>query len=420
MSSLSLAQPENFEDEIRVISDRVSVMDLKKYENPDSVVWLVPKKGQIVKGTTYDGVIGRPSEAQSDIILNLKPHFQAKKAYLEGHKSWDSYVTEGWHQEYKDAAYQLYSFIDQGQHINQNTLEAAAAVIRPEHFAPLISTAINEVIVAIDNEEHNLLQTVQNVEMDKLNARFILDIKDNGHKMVSRNIGEEGLPSQIGPYPFSAKSIDLQLNGTKITFAGTFQITAMDFDVLSPFQNITEGALTRDKQYMVAEFLNDSTITETPLTDDWDAIDSNGRPTVRAYRSLSPLFKLVSDAKKGQAQWIASNLDIYESFVENSGLLGTTVTAPYDNTGVAEEPKANFIDANPPRMRGRKWVVDDLIDADTLVTYNSRAIYFAQGPRRSSTMNDPVTGNFGNINLEYYKAHLVYPELIKRMTSILT
>lgn len=417
MSSLSLANPSTFDEDIKVISDRVNVLDLRKYENPESVVWLVPKKGAIVKGTKMEGVIGYPTD---DVILNLKPHFNAKKEYLEGKRSWESYVTEGWNNEYKDAAYQLYSFIDQGQHVNQNTLEAAAAVIRPEHFAPLISTAINEVIIAIDNEEHNLLSTVQNVEMDRLNARFILDIKDNGHKMVSRNIGEEGLPTQIGPYPFSAKSIDLQLNGTKITFAGTFQITAMDFDVLSPFQNITEGTLTRDKQYMVSEFLNDSTITETALIEDWDAIDANGRPTVRAYRSLSPLLTSVSGAKKGQVQYIASNLDVYESYVENAGLLGTQVTAPFDATGIAEEPKANFIDTNPPRLRGRRWVVDDLIDISTLVAYNSRAIYFAQGPRRSSTMNDPVTGNFGNINLEYYKAHLVYPELIKRLTSILS
>lgn len=417
MSSLSLSNPENFDEEIKVISERASVLDLKKYENPESVVWYVPKKDQIVKGTKMDGVIGTPTD---NVILSLKPHFNAKQEYMNGQRTWESYVTEGWANEYKDAAYQLYSFIDQGQHVNQNTLEAAAAVIRPEHFAPLISTAINEVIIAIDNEEHNLLQTVQNVNMDKLNARFILDIKDNGHKMVSRNIGEEGLPTQIGPYPFSAKSIDLQLNGTKITFAGTFQITAMDFDVLSPFQNITEGALTLDKQYMVAEYLNDATIGETPLTEDWDDIDDNGRPTVRAYRSLSPLLTAVAGAKKGQVQYLASNLDVYESYVENSGLLGTQVTAPFDAAGIAEEPKANFIDANPPRLRGRRWVVDDLITADTLVAYNSRAIYFAQGPRRSSTMNDPVTGNFGNINLEYYKTHLVYPELIKRLTSILS
>lgn len=417
MSNLSLANPQNFDEEIKVISDRVNVLDLKKYENPESVVWYVPKKGQIVKGTKMDGVIGQPTD---DVILNLKPHYQAKKEYMDGQRSWESYVTEGWHPEYRDAAYQLYSFIDQGQQVNQNTLEAAAAVIRPEHFAPLISTAINEVIIAIDSEEHNLLSTVKNVDMDKLNARFILDIKNSENKIVSRNIGEEGLPTQIGPYPFSAKSIDLQLNGTKITFAGTFQITQMDFDVLSPFQNLTEGALTLDKQLMVAEFINHSSITETPLTDDWDLIDANGRPTVRAYRSLSPLLTAVAEAKKGQVQYIASNLDVYDSYVENAGLLGTQVTAPYDSTGIAEEPKANFIDPSPPRLRGRKWVVDDLITADTLVAYNSRCVYFAQGPRRSSTMNDPVTGNFGNINLEYYKGHLVYPQLIKRMTSILS
>lgn len=417
MSQLFSQQSINNDEEIKIISEQANVMDLKKYENPESVVWYVPKKGQIVKGTKMDGIIGQPTD---NVILNLKPHFKAKQEYMDGKRSWESYVTEGWHQEYKDAAYQLYSFIDQGQQVNQNTLEAAAAVIRPEHFAPLISTSINEVIIALDSEEHNLLSTVQNVEMDKLNAKYILDIKDNGHKLVSRNIGEEGLPTQIGPYPFSAKSIDLQLNGTKITFAGTFAITAMDFDVLSPFQNITANALTLDKQYMVAEYLNDPSIGETILASDWNAIDANGRPTVRAYQSLSPLLTAVAVAKKGQVQYLASNLDIYEAYVENSGLLGTQVVAPLDNTGEASEPKANFIDSNPPRLRGRKWVVDDLIEVDTLVAYNSRAIYFAQGPRRSSTMNDPVTGNFGNINLEYYKASLVYPELIKRLTSVLT
>lgn len=417
MSQLFSHQSITNDEEIKIISERASVMDLKKYENPESVVWYLPKKGQIVKGTKMDGVIGQPTD---DVILNLKQHFDAKGQYITGQRSWESYITEGWHPEYKDAAYQLYSFIDQGQQVNQNTLAAAAAVIRPEHFAPLISTAINEVIIALDSEEHNLLSTVQNVDMDKLNARYILDIKDNGHKIVSRNIGEEGLPTQIGPYPFSAKSIDLQLNGTKITFAGTFQITAMDFDVLSPFQQITANALALDKQYMVAEYLNDATITETALADDWDVINANGRPTTRAYRSLSPLFTTIAGAKKGPVQYIASNLDVYEAYVENCGLLGTNVTAPYDAVGEASEPKTNFIDSNPPRLRGRKWVVEDLITADTLVAYNSRAIYFAQGPRRSSTMNDPVTGNFGNINLEYYKSHLVYAELIKRLTAVLT
>lgn len=418
--SMLQSQLASTEDEIKVISDRVKVLDLAKYENKESVVWYVPKKGAIVKGTKMEGSIGFPTD---DVILNLKQHFDAKAEYNDGKRAWEDYVTVGWHPEYHDAAYQLYSFIDQGAALNQNTLEAAAAVIRPEHFAPLISTAINEVIISIDNEQHNLLQTVMNVDMDKLNQRYILDIKDNGHKIVSRNIGEEGLPTQIGPYPFSAKSIDLQLNGTKITYAGTFQITSLDFDVLAPFQTITEGALTRDKEYMVAEIMNSTGgtgVSETALSDDWDNLDDNGRPTVRAYRSLNPTFKTINDAKKGPVQWIASNLDVYDAFVENNALLGAQVVAPFDNTGVAEEPKANFIDPNPPRMRGRKWVVDDLITADTLLAYNSRAIYFAQGPRRSSTMNDPVTGNFGNINLEYYKAHLVYQSLIKRLTAVLT
>jgi hypothetical protein len=264
-----------------------------------------------------------------------------------------------------------------------------------------------------------LLGTVNNINMDKLNERVILELKDDQTKLVTRNVGEEGLPTEIGPYPWRQKTVGLQLNGVKAVFAGTMRLTAFDIDVMSPFVQIMMNALVNDKHKMVAEILNDDTSFDSDAIGvDWDAVGTNGRPDAYAYKDMQAQFREIALQKKGQANWVASNLLAYEAYRDNSRLLGQDVTAPFNNNNA--EPETNFVDNNPPRIPGRRWAVDDLLDDDTVWTYNSRAIYFAQGPRRSSSLNNEITGNFGTVNLEYYKATLVFPELIKKYTGITT
>lgn len=410
MSTVQQYQTDDFE----VINDKISVLDLKRKEDPESVVWYNYKAGTIVKGSK---TIDRREVPSDNVILNLKPHFQAKKEYLAGKRTWDEYITEGYSKEYEKDAYTFQEYIDRSRQRNENLLEAAAAVIRPEHFAALQSTAINEVIISMEGTNHNLLQTVTTVEMDKLNQRFILDISDDQTGLVSHDIGEEGLPTEIGPYKYSAKSIGLALNGTKLVIAGSVKLTAFDFDVLSPFAQITENAITNDKHAMIAKIMNGAGFTSSAIATDWDLLDTNGRPTAKAYKDINVLKTSIRGDKKGAANWLVSPENVFEVYKDNSATLGANVTGPVENNVPNE---GNYIAGNIPRLAGMRWAVDDLIDPDSLIVLNSRAIYFAQGPRRSSTMNNSITGNFGNVNLEYYKAHLVFPNLIKRYTAVST
>lgn len=398
-----------------LLSNPQEVISLKEKEDKDSIVWWNPVSDTIVKGSSInERGQEEPNRDPSMIILNLKEHFIAKKEYLTGKRSWENYVVKGYGKEFEDSAYTFNEQIDLSKKRNVNLLNAA--VIRPEHFRALQTTAINEMIIAIENRNHILLQTVTTINSDKLNERKLMEIADTGRK-VTRNIGEEGLPTDIAPYKWRDYSIGLQLNGTKAVFAGTMNLTAFDFDVMAPFVQIMEGAIQEDKNFMISEILNGAGFTSTPIATDWDLYDANGRPTARAYADIGILRKQIGDNKKGQANWIGSNLSPYEIYVDNSTILGQNATGPINQSSYED---ANFIAGNIPRQPGMRWAVDDLFPADSVTVWNQRAIYFNQGPRRSSTITNSITGNFGTINLEYYKAKLMMPELIKRYTAVST
>lgn len=393
----------------------LTLPEIYKLEDKKSIVWHKPKSDVLVAGSTRDEY---GKEAPGDnIIVNLKTHLKAKQEWRDGKRSWDNYITAGYSQEWESSAFEFKDALDKSQTTGEDLLEAA--VIRPEHFAALQTSEINELIIAIEQEPHVLLGTINTINMDKLNERVILEIKDDQTKLVTRNVGEEGLPTEIGPYQWRQKTLGLQLNGTKAVFAGTMRLTAFDVDVMAPFVQIMMNAILRDKHQMIAEIFNDGTgFDSDAIAIDWDAVGTNGRPDAYAYKDMQAQFREIALQKKGQANWVISNLLAYEAYRDNSRLLGQDVVAPFNNNNA--EPETNFVDNNPPRLPGRRWGVDDLLDDDTVWTFNSRAIYFAQGPRRSSSLNNDITGNFGTVNLEYYKATLVFPELIKKYTGITT
>lgn len=396
-------------------SDPTTVInELKPKEDPKSIVWWKPKEDVIVAGSKRIDGIEQPGD---NVIINLKTKYEAKKQYRAGKISWDDYIVAGISPEWESSAYEFKSQIDKSKKRGEDLLNAA--VIRPEHFAALQTSEINELIIGIENEDHILLQTVNNINMDRLNERVILEVKDDQTKLVTRNVGEEGLPTEIGPYQWRTKSLGLQLNGTKAVFSGTMRLTAFDIDVMSPFIQIMQGALINDKHKMIAEILNDGTgFTSNPITVDWDTYGTNGRPDAVAYKDIQTYIRAITLERKGQPQYIASTLGVYEAYLENSRSWGQEFVPRNDQNNATIA--TNFIDRAPPRLPGRAWAVDDLLTENELLVYNSRAIYFAQGPRRSSALSNSITGNFGTVNLEYYKAHLMFPELIKKYTSLIT
>ena len=400
---------------LELVSDPSTIInELKPKEDSRSVVWWKPKEDVIVAGSKRVDGIEQPSD---NIIINLKTKYEAKKRYKAGKMDWDDYIVAGVSQEWESDAYEFKSQLDKSKKTGQDLLNAA--VIRPEHFAALQTSEVNELIIGIENEEHVLLQTVNNINMDRLNERVIMEVKDDQTKLVTRNVGEEGLPAEIGPYQWRTKSLGLQLNGTKAVFAGTMRLTAFDIDVMSPFIQIMQGALINDKHKMIAEILNDGTgFTSTAIATDWDTFAANGRPNALAYKDLQTYIRDITNERKGQPNYVASTLAIYEAYQENSRTWSQNFVPANDEGNVTLS--TNFIDPRPPRLAGRAWAVEDLLDENSLWVYNSRAIYFAQGPRRSSALSNSITGNFGTVNLEYYKAHLMFPELIKKYTSLIT
>lgn len=410
---MSLTVPQS--QGVQVYSDQGTVFDLKAKEDPNSIVWWNPKTDCIVHKSKYVDNMEHPSD---NVIVNLKKHFQAKKAYLDGKIDYENYVVAGYSQEWEDDAYTFKEQLEQSRDKGEDLLNAA--VIRPEHFAALQTSEYNEIIIGIENEQHVLLNTINTINMDRLNERVILEVKDDQTKLVTRNVGEEGLPTEIGPYQWRTRSIGLQLNGIKAVFAGTMRITAFDIDVMSPFVQIMAGALTNDKHNMIAEIFNTSSAFESnAISVDWDSYDATtGRPDAEAFKDIQTYRRAILNERKGAARYVASGLDAYEAYRTNSSTLSQNIVYPVNNNSATDE--SNFIDPNPARLPGQSWVVEDLLNANEVWVYNPRAIYFAQGPRRSSALNNSITGNFGTVNLEYYKAHLVFPELIRKYTSVYT
>lgn len=397
------------EQEIQVISERNDVLSLLDKEDKHSVVWWNPVTDCIVKGSK---IIGGKEHPSDHVIVDLKKRFEAKKLYNAKKISFDKFSDAGYSQEFRDSGHHFNAMLKKSRESNKNLLNAA--VIKPEHFKALQTASINELIITIQNNTHNLLQTVTQITSDKLNEKTILEI-GNSQKVVTRNIGEEGQPTEIQPYKWREYSIGLQLNGTKIVYGGSLAMTAFDIDVRSPFVKIMENGIILDKHLMIAEILNSTAISDMPQSDDWDAIDANGRPTARPYKSIGAQKTIINKLNRGPANWIASQLGPYEVYNESSDLLGQVATGPITQSSYED---SNFIAGNVPRLPGFRWAVDDWINADSLLIYASKAIYFNQGPRRSSNIFNSISGNFGVINLEYYKAKLMFPDMIKRFTSL--
>lgn len=400
--------------EIQVMENRQDVLGLLDKEDKESIVWWNPVTDCIVKGSQFIDNREHPSD---NVILNLGKHFVAKKEYLAGKRNYENFVVAGYSPEYESSAYDFQDMLKQSRLKNKNLLDAA--MIRPEHFKALQTTAVNELIISIENRQHNLLQTVTQINSDKLNQKKILEITDGQTRLVTRNIGEEGLPSDINPFKWKDYSIGLQLNGTKIFFSGTMNLTAFDIDVMSPFVQIMEGAILNDKQKMIADLLN-ATIAgyvSEPEPQDWDTLDANGRPSFKPWDKIGTRKTVINNTKRGTATWIASQLGPYETYLDIAALWGQNATGPITQSTYED---SNFVSSNVPRVAGLRWAVDDWIDADNVIIYSSKAIYFNQGPRRSSNIVNNITGNFGTINLEYYLAKMMFPDMIKRMTAVTT
>src|ERR1044072_8125355 len=96
------------------VDTSLSLNDVYKHEDKGSVVWFKPKSQVIVSGSKRDEETGK--EAPGDnVIVNLKTHFEAKREYNAGKRTWENYITKGFAPEWESRAYEYKSALDEAQ-----------------------------------------------------------------------------------------------------------------------------------------------------------------------------------------------------------------------------------------------------------------------------------------------------------------
>lgn len=408
---------------VSVIKDRVEVGNALQHEDRDSITWMDFVNMQVVKGSIIDNGVELPD--LSNPVLDIKEYWRKKERYDKGQISRDKFIADPFKQEYKDSAVKYFTAIDRSYDENRNLLNASdirnifdGAEIDASHFAALKTTSIQQVLMAIENEQHFLSSLVTTINTNNLNDFKVLIWGEDNQRLVTRNIGLDGLPSGILPPKWTTRSINNQLNGTIVSFNGNIGLTAWDVDINAPFVRMLEGAITEDKEKWIADILNGSGFTSTAIGTDWDTFDTNNRPSAKAYVDMETMIQSIIDEKLGGDIGFATTRGVENIYTDNSNYVGNGVgVPPYDNRNA--QIRRNRV-TQLPRLQGYPVVIDDWITPDTIVGLEKKAIYFNQGPRRVSSITHPVLRTYGTIVLEFYKASLLFPELIRRYTAVST
>ena len=417
---------------ISIIKDRQQVFNAMQYEDPTSVTFYNFDNDTICRGSNPENYLLPDTK---DIVCDMKEYFRQKDRYDKQQISWDHFVTSPFKREVQKDAYKFFSVIKELKHKDNNLLEASnvvqtlqeinerdnifeAAEINADHFATLKTTAIQQVLVAIDEEQRYLDSLVTTVTSNTLNDYEIM-IWGADDKMVTRDVGFDGIPSGILPPKYTTRKFGNQLNGTLATFNGNVAMTAFDTDIMSPINRMLAGAIEQDKQEMIAEILNGTGIFEEAITVDWDTLQSNGRPQGKAHEDIEARIQAISDEHLGQDIGLLSNRAVRNLYDENQAGWGMNLTLGGNLTTRGNvEVKKNRVDTTTPRLAGFPWIIDDGATDNTLTLVEKKAIYLNQGPRRVSSITHPVIKSYGNVVLEFYKATLVFPELCRRLTSL--
>lgn len=419
---------------VSIVRDRQSVFNAVEQEDPNSVVYYDYKTEKIIKGSSNEhGLL--PSRHPSDVMCDMKEYFIQKDRYEKGQISWDQFVTRPFKQEYQDSAYKYFTAVEELKHGDNNLLEASnvtntlqyinerdnifeAAEINADHFASLKTASIQQILVAIDNTQHQLDSLITTITSNTLNDYEIM-IWGKNDKLVTRDIGFDGIPSGILPPKYTTRAIGNQLNGTLATFNGNVAMTAFDVDINAPINRMLAGAIEEDKQKMIAETLNGVGIFEEAISVDWDTQNTaETRPAAKAHFDIEARIQAIADQFLGEDIGLFSDRATRYLYDDNQAGWNNNNSMQVTSAGQSVELRRNRVDTNAPRLAGYPWVIDNLATPNTLTLVEKRAIYMNQGARRMSSITHPVLRTYGTVTLEFYKVSLMFPELARRLTSM--
>jgi hypothetical protein len=417
---------------VSIIKDRQQVFNALQYEDPNSVTFYDFEHDTIVRGSNPENYLLPDTK---DVVCNMREYFDQKDRYDKKQISFDQFVTRPFKREYQDDAYKLFLAIHELKHKDNNLLEASnvnsvleeinvrdnifeAAEINADMFATLKTTAVQQVLIAQDQQSRFLDSLVTTVTSNTLNDYEIMIWGEND-KMVTRDIGLDGVPTGILPPKYTTRKFGNQLNGTLVTFNGNVALTAFDVDIQSPITRMMQGAIEADKQDMLMELLNGTGIFETAIATDWDMLQTNGRSAARAHEDIEAQIQDIADEHLGSDIGLLSNRAVRNLYDENQAGWGMNIALGGNLVTQGNvELKRNRVDTNAPRLAGYPWVIDEKATTNTLTLVEKKAIYMNQGPRRVSSITHPIIRSYGNVVLEFYKATLLFPELARRLTSM--
>ena len=168
---------------VSIIKDREQVFNALQHEDPNSVTFYDYEHENIVRGSNPENALLPNTK---DVVCSMKEYYIQKDRYEKGHISWDQFVTRPFKKEYHDDAYKYFTVVEELKHRDNNLLEASnvtnclqeinerdnifeAAEINADNFATLKTASIQQILVAIDDTQHNLTNLVTTVKINTLN-----------------------------------------------------------------------------------------------------------------------------------------------------------------------------------------------------------------------------------------------------------
>lgn len=381
------------------------------YREVGPATYFLPESKRIVVGET-----GLFEPDYSNEIMNVKAHYDAKRARMNGNLDQEGAALAGisseWYEKVKIyneiwkrggmVAYQKYAM--EPQRVRE------FSILTGDDFAAIKDTQAQAKIIAATPRRHILLDLVTVQNTDVLEAK-IFDW--TGYDAINEKIGDLTVPFS-GKGKVASQTVTLDKYAWHHAYSEEFSMHRYDVDIGNLHLQNFAGQMETVKNKRVADLL---TAFPSATYASWSAMATPPQSTRDPRPDINTELTTLFNTEKGEGSVIVSNRSILNAYENNSYIYGgyPTGTGSPDNV----YSYGNAIINNVVGFRGLRWGIDNLIPAASgFMVFDPQALVFLQGPTRLADYEDRQTGVKGTISKDWFAAKTIIAELTRRGAAV--
>jgi hypothetical protein len=401
-------------------------------EVPDSVLWILPESGNIVKGRTMrEGELQMGWDMNSAIknypVLFKMGQFNAAKQrvqdkeinnsdvnildyvsdeyYTQSHAFWEAMLSRGFAENQAVATRRL---IDDYNH--ESDKERLNAVISRFDFPALLAEVPIISLMIPTRRQHFLTGLIENIVSDNLEFQVGEFQPIDG---VRYNIGEFEVPTEIGLGAYTFTPIRMQRAGWHMALSE--EVAFMDYTqpIETHLLDSIRGAMDEVLDKAVADELASASITNEVLGS-WST-QTNGVSNRQAHSDVDTVLNGIDEDKALAAHFVSqrkARLNYESNTWVNGAGVGVAVNAP-------NLDRRNNVAAGVKFFPGTDWTTDNLYpDATSFTALAEQAGILARGPTRLSSYLDVLRSIRGTVSKMFFAVDIFRFDLIKRGTAV--